>query len=144
MDEQVQDALSLAMSAMMYAAAISLILFALLRLRDLNINVAERIDEKQSVETTKESDISYSYANQTDEELSSEQVLNMILGITDSDIAITVNGHTLSETDLERARKGITTNVKSIKDMLSGTYYMKTIFDTEDGKDFIAEIQFYN
>ncbi len=144
MDEHVMDALSLTLSAIMFAAAVTLTYFALMGLRDVNFNVAERIDEKQSVVTTRESDISYSYANQTDEMLSSEQVLNMILGISDESISISVNGSAISETDLERARKGVDKSIQKIRGMLSGSYYMKTIFDTNDSEDYITQIQFYN
>ncbi len=142
-EENVQDALSLLVSVISFAAAVVIVAYALTTTRNMNNVVSDRVDEKQSITTTYDYDIASAHMNKTDKTVTKSQAFDMILGVEDTSISISINGSAISEQTLKNAKKGIKTSIISIKNSLvNDSYYMKTIYDTDNGEDFIVGIQF--
>ncbi len=142
-EENTQDALSVLVSVISFAAAVMIVAYALLTTRNMNNVVSDRIDEKQSITTTYDYDIASAHMNKTDKAVTKSQVFDMILSLDDTSITVTINGVAIPRQTLINAKKGIKTSVVSIKNaLINDSYYMKTIYDTEDGNDFIVGLQF--
>ncbi len=142
-EQNVQDALSLLVSLISFAAAVVIVAYALMTTRNMNNVVSDRVDEKQSITTTYDYDIASAHMNKTDKTVTKSQAFDMILTLDDTSISISINGSVIPEQTLKNAKKGIKTSIVSIKNTLvNDSYYMKTIYDTENGNDFIVGIQF--
>ena len=142
MSDNVMDALTVAVSAIIFAAAITTIYFGLHALRGVNNVSSSYIDEKQSVEVTGGSAIAVENANADKDTLSKDQVFESIIAASE-DISIYVDGTQISELKLKSARAGNAASVAGIKSMLAySSYKMNTIFDTDGTRDYVVSIKF--
>ena len=141
LNDHINDVLSVTISAIIFATAVTTIFFALQSLRGFNDFTVGIVNEKQSISTTGGNSLANSNASASRDELTAHQVLNMILSSSD-DVNIYINGSKLDKETVERAKAGVASSVKEIKDMLSGKYRMETIFDTDGTEDYVKKVKF--
>ena len=143
-DSNIHDVMEVMVSVFLYAAAVSVVIIAVsLYMRNLNYT-ADRVDEKQSINTAQNTVIDYRMEESDKDMLTKSQVLDTVIAVADPDITkVTIDGALVSAEDIKQAKEGDERSVKDIRDMLSHSSYERhNIYDTEDGVDRLDTIAF--
>ncbi len=143
-DNNIHDTMEVMVSVIAYAAAVSVIIMAVtLYIKNLNY-LSERVDEKQSVETTIEQTIDYRPEMAEKDVLTKAQVLDSIIAIEEPDrTTVKLDGITLDAGDIKLAKDGDERGVNNIRSAVThDRYERRNIYDTDAGNDYLASIEF--
>lgn len=143
-DNNIQDALEVGVSAISYAAAITVLIIAV-SIYNRNQNfLSQRIDEKQSIETAVDKNIDYRMENAEKDKLSKTEVYNSILAVENPDVTkVIVNSYTISPSTIKSAADGDERSMNAILSTLHNSNYLRTnIYDTGSSGDFLSQIVF--
>ena len=144
-DNNIQDVLEVFVSVIMYAAAVSVLVFAVSYYTDGLDFLEERIDEKQSVEIDSGTSIGIKPGEEKKDELNKAEVINSILELEDPmKTSVTINGATLDASTIILAKEGNEKGVQDIESKLGsyGKYIRKNIYDTNNGQDYLQTVEF--
>ena len=155
MGDNIQDTLDATMSAIVFGAAVTVLLIAIsLYQRNLDY-AAGNIDEKQSIVTSKNVQTNLGDPTgtiQTNPALASKdtqsgtEVLNNILMLENpEETVVTINGIAVDFNKIKLAQDGDQRSRSEIMDMisLSGSYEKTNIYSVrDDGRDYLASIAY--
>ena len=142
-----QDILEVTLSVMAWGAAVTVLLFAVsLYVRRLD-SATKTADEKQSVTLEQEQGLEVDPAEVQKDVLSKVEVYETILSVDDPDKTdVFINYGGIDKEDIKKAKNGDERSNMLIMEILNSygieEYERVNVYDTENGKDYIAELSF--
>ena len=144
MGKNTADMIYMIFGAIMFAAAVSLLVaFTHMTARSTTV-VAESIAEKQSIHTKGNTDIDTLVSHKVPLTYTAEQVYDSIIAVDEETTEVFIGSLSIAADKIKAAKSGDERALKDIRDMITGSSYtLKTIFDTDDSKgDHPSKMEF--
>lgn len=144
-ENNVQDALEVFVSVIMYAAAVSVLVFAVSLYTGGLDFLEERIDEKQSVTIAKDVAIDTRSSTAQKDTFNKAEVVNSIIELDDPlKTSVRVNGSVLDTDMIIIAKDGDERGIKYINDKLGSysSFERRNKYDTGAEGDYLQTVEF--
>lgn len=144
MGRSTSDMIYVIFGAIMFGAAVSLLIVFSHTTQDGNTLVAKRVAEKQSIYTAVNTDIDTLPAHNIPITYTAEQVYYSIIAVNEDETEVKVGSFIISADDIKAAKTGDERASKEIRDAItSSKYTLKTIYDTDATRgDFPSKMEF--
>lgn len=143
-DNNIQDTLEVFLTILMYATAVTVMVIAV-TLSNKNLDfMADRVDEKQSVELDPAQDIEMRVTEAQKDALTKAEVFNSMMAIDTGKTTVTINGSDIDKNTMDLAQDGDERSRAKILLALQASekFERSNIYDTGSDGDYLSQVVF--